>query len=127
MSDGSANGVAGSRWGVRVSEDLGDGLKALSVLENGFRVNNGILGQGGAMFGRQAFVGLTSANAGSLTFGRQYDTYTGFAQPLTATGQWAGYINARDPNVSLYGSTPNKGLATVNNLGSFGSATTPQS
>jgi predicted porin len=196
LSDGSANGVAGSRWGLRMTEDLGGGIHTLAVLENGFSINNGALGQGGAMFGRQAFVGLTSENYGNLTLGRQYDTYTDFVQPLTSTGQWsgymgampddvdslsntsrinnavkyktpfyngfqaaamysfggvageftqnqvwsigagynthslsfaAGYINARDPNVSLYGNTPNKGLATVNNLGSFGSATTPES
>ncbi len=53
------DGVAqGSRWGLKGAEDLGGGLKAIFTLENGFNSGNGTLGQGGAMFGRQAFVGL---------------------------------------------------------------------
>jgi predicted porin len=38
----------------------------------------------------------------------------------------AGYLNARNPNISFYGNTPNKGLATANNIGSAGSAISPQ-
>lgn len=105
MTDGSANGVAGSRWGLRAIEDLGGGLKTIAVLENGFWINNGILGQGGAMFGRQAFVGLTGEKVGSLTFGRQYDTYTDFVQPLTSTGQWSGYMGAMPDDVDSLSNT----------------------
>ena len=39
----------------------------------------------------------------------------------------AGYLNARDPNISYFGTSGNSGPATSNNLGSFGSATTVQS
>jgi predicted porin len=39
----------------------------------------------------------------------------------------AGYLNIRNPNTSFFGANPNAGPATTNNLGSFGSATTPQS
>ncbi|WP_082855228.1 porin [Paraburkholderia phytofirmans] len=60
-----------SRWGVRGQENLGDGLLAIFVLESGFAPNNGTLGQGGRLFGRQAFVGL-SGGWGTLTLGRQY-------------------------------------------------------
>ena len=35
----------GSRWGLRGSEDLGGGMKAVFALENGFDVNSGKLGQ----------------------------------------------------------------------------------
>jgi predicted porin len=52
----------GSRWGLKGSEDLGSGLKAIFDLENGFDASTGAFGQGGRMFGRQAFVGLTAAN-----------------------------------------------------------------
>jgi general bacterial porin, GBP family len=64
----------GSRWGLRGAEDLGGGLKAIFTLENGFSIQSGSLGQGGRMFGRQAFVGLSSESYGALTAGRQYDS-----------------------------------------------------
>ncbi|MDR6201422.1 putative porin [Paraburkholderia graminis] len=47
-----------SRWGMRGSEDLGRGLQALFVIESGFNVRGGDSGQGGRLFGRQAWVGL---------------------------------------------------------------------
>ncbi len=63
---------SGSRLGFKGTEDLGGGLKANFQLENGFLVDNGGLGQGGLLFGRQAFVGL-SGNFGAVNLGRQYD------------------------------------------------------
>ncbi|MBN3818657.1 porin [Paraburkholderia sp. Se-20369] len=65
---------SGPRWGLIGSEDLGGGLKANFRLENGFNVANGALGQGGRMFGRQAWVGLSGTNWGALTLGRQYNS-----------------------------------------------------
>ncbi|CAE6877384.1 Outer membrane porin protein [Paraburkholderia aspalathi] len=62
-----------NRWGLRVIEDLGGGLKAVATLENGFGSTDGKLGQGGRMFGRQAYVGLSSDQYGTLMAGRQYD------------------------------------------------------
>ncbi|WP_158229238.1 porin [Collimonas sp. PA-H2] len=64
--------LAQSRIGFTGTEDLGGGLKALFMLENGFNVDNGSLAQSGLLFGRQAFVGLGSA-AGTVTLGRQYE------------------------------------------------------
>ncbi|MFM0208692.1 porin [Paraburkholderia sediminicola] len=60
-----------SRWGLRGAEDLGGGLKAVFTLESGFSASNGALQQGGRLFGRQSYVGL-SGPWGQLTFGRQY-------------------------------------------------------
>nr|WP_261314388.1 porin [Burkholderia latens] len=65
---------SGPRWGLIGSEDLGGGLKANFRLENGFNVANGALGQGGRMFGRSAWVGLSGANWGAVTLGRQYNS-----------------------------------------------------
>jgi len=91
---GLASGVMqGSRFGLRGTEDLGSGLKAIFVLENGFDVNSGKLGQGGLMFGRQAYVGLSS-QYGTVTLGRQYDSVVDFVGPLEAGDQWGGYIAA---------------------------------
>ncbi|KVW82958.1 porin [Burkholderia ubonensis] len=91
---GLSSGVLqGSRWGLRGTEDLGGGLKAVFVLENGFDVNTGGLKQGGLEFGRQAYVGLGSG-FGTVTLGRQYDSVVDFVGPLEAGDQWGGYIAA---------------------------------
>lgn len=89
----SSGVMQGSRWGLRGTEDLGGGLKAIFVLENGFDVNTGKLGQGGLEFGRQAYVGLSSPY-GTVTLGRQYDSVVDFVGPLEAGDQWGGYIAA---------------------------------
>lgn len=62
---------SGSRLGFKGTEDLGGGLFARFALESGFGSNTGAMGQGGLLFGRQAYVGL-GGNWGELTFGRQY-------------------------------------------------------
>ncbi|KVE66706.1 porin [Burkholderia vietnamiensis] len=81
------DGIAqGSRWGLRGTEDLGGGLKAIFVLENGFSVGTGAAGQGGAMFGRQAYVGLSQTQYGTLTFGRQYSFSTDILGSSYSTG-----------------------------------------
>lgn len=66
---GMANGImGGNRWGLKGAEDLGDGLQAVFVLENGFNLNDG---SSGSMFDRQATVGLQSSSWGRLDLGRQ--------------------------------------------------------
>ncbi|RQS68393.1 porin [Burkholderia sp. Bp8963] len=81
------DGIAqGSRWGLRGTEDLGGGLKAIFVLENGFNVGTGAAGQGGAMFGRQAYVGLSTDQFGTVTFGRQYSFSTDVLGANYSTG-----------------------------------------
>lgn len=66
----SNTGIIPSRVGVRGNEDLGGGLNAIYTLEMGFGVDTGTLGQGGRLFGRQSFVGLSGA-WGAVTLGRQ--------------------------------------------------------
>ncbi|TAL93039.1 MAG: porin [Paraburkholderia sp.] len=89
----SSGVLQGSRFGLRGTEDLGGGLKAIFVLESGFDVNNGKQLQGGLMFGRQAYVGLSS-QFGTVTLGRQYDSVVDYVGPLEAGDQWGGYIAA---------------------------------
>ncbi|CAB3712061.1 porin [Trinickia soli] len=90
MQDGF---LQGSRWGLKGSEDLGGGTKAIFQLENGFHPTNGGLGQGSREFGRQAYVGLTNDQFGTLTLGRQYDPVVDNAQPTTFNGQWGALFS----------------------------------
>jgi predicted porin len=195
MEDGWTSAYAGSRWGLKGVEDLGGGTSAIFTLENGFNANSGTLGQGGLMFGRQAFVGLANSSWGTVTMGRQYSSLADLVSPLTSILLWGGYmtahpddvdnlgltnrqnnavkyvspvwnglsvnalysfggaagsmsqdqiisagagytagplrlaaayLNAFDPNISMWGSQPNAGGVTTNNLGALGSDSTPE-
>jgi predicted porin len=118
----SSGVLQGSRWGLRGTENLGGGLKAIFVLENGFDVNNGSLGQKnkgstqGLEFGRQAYVGLSS-QFGAVTLGRQYDSVVDYVGPLEAGDQWAGYIAAHPGDLDNFNNT-----YRVNNAVKFTSA-----
>jgi predicted porin len=90
MRDGTYDGMYGSRWGLKGSEDLGGGLSAIFKLEAGFSLENGQMRQGGREFGRQAYVGLSKQGLGTVTLGRQYDSVVDFVQPVTAVGQFGG-------------------------------------
>ncbi|MCC9161911.1 porin [Alcaligenes sp. MMA] len=69
---GMINGIqSGNRWGLKGSEDLGDGLRAVFVLESGFDLGTGTHKQGDRLFGRQATLGLAGDSWGQLDFGRQ--------------------------------------------------------
>jgi GBP family porin len=61
----------GSRLGFRGTEDLGDGLRANFVLEQGIAADTGGLTQGGLAWGRQVYLGL-SKDWWSVSMGRQY-------------------------------------------------------
>ncbi len=61
----------GSRWGLRGTEDLGGGLKAIFTLEQGFNVDTSTFSNAANQFNRQAFVGL-DGGFGTVTVGRQY-------------------------------------------------------
>ncbi len=69
-----------SRWGVRGSEELGDGMAAVFALEGGFDLATGAPGQGGRLLGRQAYVGF-KGRMGTLALGR-------FALPGSGTGDF---------------------------------------
>lgn len=85
----SDSNMQGSRWGIAGAEDLGGGLRAVFALEGGFSLADGAHGQGDRLFGRQAYVGLSSATAGTLTLGRQYDSVVDYVGPLASGSQWA--------------------------------------
>ncbi|MEK6347716.1 MAG: porin [Burkholderia sp.] len=80
----TSGNINGSRFGVRGSEDLGSGYRAVFVLESGFNLQNGKLGQDNRLFGREAYVGIRTPNAGFAALGRQYDSVVDYVAPLSA-------------------------------------------
>lgn len=102
----TADGLqSGNRWGLKGSEDLGNGLSAVFTLENGFNLMSGSLGQGSREFGRQAWVGLSSKSFGTVTIGRQYDSVVDFVSPQTSAKLFATKLGAHVGDVdNLYNS-----------------------
>ncbi|MQR00740.1 porin [Glaciimonas soli] len=98
-----------SRLGFRGTEDLGGGLQAIFTLEAGLAVNNGSMGQGNRLFGRQALVGLKN-EYGTVSLGRQINmTYIATLKSdvlgpnLFSIGSIDSYLpNARSDNSISY-------------------------
>lgn len=107
-----------SRLGFKGTEDLGNGLSAIFLLESGFSVDNGQQDVSGTLFNRQAYVGLSSKTTGTLTLGRQYtpwyNTLSKVADPF-AVG-YAGSAknlfpaNTRTSNTVMYASPSYNGF-----------------
>jgi len=110
---------SGSRLGFKGSEDLGGGMSAIFTLENGFNVDDGTMGQGNRLFGRQAWVGL-HGNFGTVKLGRQESVLynallavdpfkinlAGNAQKVFGYGVYASDPLSRTDNTVSY-ATPN--------------------
>jgi predicted porin len=95
-----------SRWGLRGSEDLGEGWKAIFDLQAGFDPNSGAQASAGTLFNRQAFVGLQNDQYGTFTMGRQYTSMWDLVAPLNtssnltgATGAHPGDIDGMDTTI----------------------------
>ncbi|KWR91618.1 porin [Cupriavidus sp. IDO] len=119
---------SGSRWGLRGVEDLGGGLKGVFVLESGFNVDDGKSGQDNRLFGRQAYVGLSS-QWGQLTLGRHqtpmYDFGLQFdpmaiSTKYSITSQDGAFAGRADNSIKYIGTF---GGLTANALYSAGSNT----
>jgi general bacterial porin, GBP family len=67
-----------SRWGLHITEDLGNGIKANARLEMGLNA-----GSGSATTPREQWVGLSSNNIGDVKFGRVQSPFKDFAGGMT--------------------------------------------
>ncbi|SIT41083.1 Porin [Paraburkholderia piptadeniae] len=81
--------LAPSRFGLTGSEDIGGGTAVTFKLENSFFTGSGNFVQAGALFNQNAWVGLTNERYGTLTFGRQFDSYTNALAPYASSITWA--------------------------------------
>lgn len=96
-----------SRFGFRGREDLGDGLTALFVLENGFALDTGAQTSATTFWNRQAYVGLGSPRAGTLTLGFQYTPIYDQLILLSPNVTFGGHAGAVD-GVALPTSAPGR-------------------
>ena len=97
--------LSGSRIGFKGSEDLGNGLKAVFQLEQGFDIGDGgsspSTRRGDSVFSRQAWVGVSGA-WGTVGLGRQY-----------APGYFANYDAVLGANISPQSLLSNQTGATI--------------
>nr|WP_198981875.1 porin [Herbaspirillum sp. ASV7] len=133
---GSKWSAANNQWGTSMigfkgTEDLGGGTNAFFLLESGFNSTKGSFNgsdtsNGNALFNRRSYVGLSSATAGSIKFGKNLfiNNDIWFLDP---TGQQAigtaTLVNSRNwpgaSNIIEYNS-PDMGGFTVNLQTSLG-------
>jgi predicted porin len=106
-------GISGSRLGFKGTEDLGGGLKANFLLEQGIDLTSGAA----KGFNRQAYVGM-SGGFGEVKFGNVYTAYDdisgatnpGFDSQLSVENQlWASTGYTSNPGSNIYYATPNFG------------------
>ncbi|ABD68279.1 porin, Gram-negative type [Rhodoferax ferrireducens T118] len=111
MDSGNLNG---SRWGLKGSEDLGGGLKAIFTLEAGFSLDTGAQADAASFFNRQSFVGVSS-NFGTVKLGRQMNpvyatasTWDSFGDALAGdSSHLFSYNGSRTNNMISYNYSAN--------------------
>jgi outer membrane protein OmpU len=115
------SGIAhGDRWGLRGREDLGGGTSAIFDLEGGFNLNTGATGNGGAIFGRQAWVGLQNEKWGTVTAGDQYDIISDYLCDYNVSYYASGYgIHEGDIDRMECDRLPNAVKYTTPTIGGF--------
>ncbi|MBE0612188.1 MAG: porin [Burkholderiales bacterium] len=124
LSMDSAGTYNSNRWGMKGSEDLGNGMKANFKLEGGFMTGTGVGSISGGLFGRGQTVGLSSKSWGKLDLGRNYTSifyttgaYDPFHYKYTGIIPIAGLDGARRNNTITYTSNPMNGLVIRANMG----------
>lgn len=99
----------GNRIGFKGTEDLGNGLKAVFLLEQGFMLDTGTQQTSGSQFTRQAYMGL-SGNFGTVVGGRLYTPHYTFVSGLDPFGAGTvGRYNNVYSNFPTLGNTGNVG------------------
>ena len=111
-------GMSQSRWGINVTEDMGDGLKAIANLENRFTPDNGAQGVGLPLFA-QSWVGL-QGSLGRLTVGRQYNVLFDVVTSTYASFPYSPYMEAFKPEIGMsMGARSNNMLKYTAEYGAF--------
>lgn len=89
-----ASPTGASRWGMRGTEDLGGGTRAIFGLASLTSSANGTTWPDGSVFGNYAWVGLDNRAAGTIKLGRMLDTVGDYLGDFAAGGSWGGSFHA---------------------------------
>ena len=94
----------GNRLGFKGTEDLGNGLKAVFLFEQGWKGDTGAAASSSSVYNRQAYVGL-SGNFGTVVGGRLYTPHYTFVSGLDpfGAGMMGSYRNVYSPVGSVTG------------------------
>lgn len=111
--------VTNSRFGLKGTEELGGGLKAVFRLESGVELQNGQYSDSQRQFNRAAYVGLAN-QYGAVTLGRQktplFDMLGDVYDPLTVgnyfENAWLPVASARASMRTTRSSTPARSAAS---------------
>ena len=106
---------SGSRFGLKGSEDLGNGLKVGFVLENGFAGDTGAFSTSGKLFDREAQLNLSGA-FGTIAFGRM-------GQLASANGTF-GLLGQTSPFSSGWGDSIGQKFVTADGWTRFDNTVT---
>ena len=114
----SSGNYTGSRFGLKGTEDLGNGMKVGFVLENGFDADDGTFdANGDRMFGREAQVkimgsfgelglgrsSILASDAGSYGIGGGFNTFgTGWGDVGSQSLLWGAGFSSRYDNMLTY-------------------------
>lgn len=98
-----------SRWGLKIKEDLGNGLSAIAQVEFAFRTGNGT-----ADAAREQWVGLSSKSWGTAKFGRVQSPFKDFAGGGTLDVFGATTLQARGSGGALY--APGNGFGAASHV-----------
>ena len=102
-------GMSQSRWGINVTEDMGNGLKAIANLENRFTPDDGAQGVGLPLFS-QSWVGLQSSSFGRITAGRQYNVLFDLVTSTYASFPYSPYMEAYKPELGMAAGVRNNNM-----------------
>lgn len=125
----------GSRFGLKGSEDIGDGYRIIFKLEQGFSSNSGAAADPTAAFSRESYIGL-SGDFGTLQIGKmQTPTYVpsgGYYDAFLVNTMASGFNNfelesVRQNNAVMYWSPTIHGFSTQLMLGLRDATMTPTS
>ena len=118
MEGGGGANLTGSRWGLRGTEDLGNGLSAYFQIEQRYGSDDGRLV--GTQFNGIAIVGVRGG-FGSIQLGRDYTAYDAFSGAMQAVNAFDAAHNPRGTVFGLGGDYAGRSNNQIQYAGTFGS------